>query len=128
MPDLGIDPEFVRGAELHAAGKYWEAHEAWEALWVAAKAPQRRLLLQGLIQVTAAFHKLFAMHDRASAIRILKRGLAKLETVSDTLEGIDVPAFRKRAAACCDALERGAHVDSHDVPRVPFASPAHPPD
>lgn len=107
----------MRGAELHAAGKYWEAHEAWEVLWVAATATQRRLLLQGLIQVTAAFHKLFAMDDRASAIRILDRGLAKLGT-ADTYEGIDIASFRERAASCRDALERGENLDASALPRV----------
>ncbi|MER8672157.1 DUF309 domain-containing protein [Mesorhizobium sp. M1156] len=36
-------------------GYYWEAHEAWEPLWHAAKqSPQHRLFLQGLILLAAA--------------------------------------------------------------------------
>ncbi len=126
MPDRDVaefpDAEFVRGAELHAGGKYWDAHEVWEALWRASTTGERRLLLQGLIQVTAAFHKLYEMSDRASAIRLLTRGLDKLETLSASCDGVDVESFRERARACREALERGETVERAAVPHVALAS------
>ncbi len=56
-------PSYLRGIELLNHGYYWEAHEAWEGLWIAAKEAQARgesghdttvELLQGLIKLAAA--------------------------------------------------------------------------
>ncbi len=54
------DP-FARGARLFDAGRFFEAHEAWEERWRVATDRAERDLLQGLIQVAAAFHKLVEM-------------------------------------------------------------------
>ena len=56
MPDdVAASPLFRRGVELFNAGYYWEAHEAWEALWHAAgrRGPTADLL-KGLIKLAAA--------------------------------------------------------------------------
>ena len=29
-----LRPDLTRGAELFAAGEWWEAHEAWEGVWM----------------------------------------------------------------------------------------------
>jgi hypothetical protein len=71
---------FVHGARLFDAGAFFEAHEVWEARWRAETNPSARRLLQGFIQVAAAFHKLFVMKNPASAARLLARGRAKIET------------------------------------------------
>jgi hypothetical protein len=52
----GAEPvSFERGVALFNAGFYWEAHEAWEALWHAhgRKGPTADLL-KGLIKLAAA--------------------------------------------------------------------------
>jgi uncharacterized protein len=47
--------QFEWGMDLFNHGYYWEAHEAWEALWTAAKrGTRRRALLKGLILLSAA--------------------------------------------------------------------------
>ena len=47
--------EFLFGVDLFNAGYYWEAHEAWECLWIACgRKGQRARLLQGLIKLAAA--------------------------------------------------------------------------
>lgn len=54
------DPSFASdafrwGADLFNHGYYWEAHEAWEPLWRAARrGDPRRALLKGLILMAAA--------------------------------------------------------------------------
>jgi hypothetical protein len=55
-PADAADPGlFRRGVELFDAGYYWEAHEAWEALWHAAgrRGPTADVL-RGLIKLAAA--------------------------------------------------------------------------
>ena len=51
--------EFLWGADLFNHGYYWEAHEAWEGLWQAARSsPRHRLLFKSLILLAAAGVKL----------------------------------------------------------------------
>ena len=54
-----IGPALRRGAELFDAGRYIEAHEAWEDGWRALERPSAAArMLQGLAQCAAAAHKL----------------------------------------------------------------------
>ena len=110
---------FSRGVELHNAGDYFAAHEAWEALWRAETNAETRLLLQGLIQITAAFHKHFVMDNPTSAQKLLARGLAKLENAPDFYEGVDLKKFRNGAARCDDRFTSGT-MDESAVPKFQF--------
>ncbi|WP_166820190.1 DUF309 domain-containing protein [Thalassoroseus pseudoceratinae] len=47
--------EFLFGIDLFNLGYYWEAHEAWECLWIACgRHGHRATLLKGLIKLAAA--------------------------------------------------------------------------
>ncbi len=47
--------EFLFGIDLFNAGFYWEAHEAWESLWIACgRRGHWATSLQGLIKLAAA--------------------------------------------------------------------------
>jgi hypothetical protein len=73
--------EYVWGVDLYNHGYAWEAHEAWEGLWRAAKHDHTQAtFLQGLIQCAAARVKA-SMDDASSAQRVLERGLARLSRV-----------------------------------------------
>jgi len=74
-----LDESLVHGARLFDAGRFFEAHEAWEERWVALTDETERRILQGLIQVAAGFHKLFVTKSAASASRLLSKGIAKLD-------------------------------------------------
>ena len=47
----------AEGLQHYHAGDFFAAHESWESLWMVAQEPDK-MFLQGLIQVTAAFHHL----------------------------------------------------------------------
>lgn len=59
---------YLYGHDLMRAGYYWEAHEVWEAVWLAtpANSPER-LLLQALIQKANARLKSAMQRDNAAA-------------------------------------------------------------
>lgn len=58
LADLAQSAEFLWGVDLFNRGFYWEAHEAWESLWVHARPKsESHYGLQGLIQVAAAMLK-----------------------------------------------------------------------
>jgi hypothetical protein len=48
------DRSWLVGVDLYHAGYLWESHEAWEAVYFAAKDPAHRALVQALIQLAAA--------------------------------------------------------------------------
>ena len=89
-----LDSPFARGARLFDAGAFFEAHEAWEERWLVETNETRRRLLQGLIQVAAAFHKLIVMGSADSASRLLAKGLAKLDSSPANIGGMSVCVFR----------------------------------
>ncbi|HEX4355218.1 MAG TPA: DUF309 domain-containing protein, partial [Polyangiales bacterium] len=106
-----------RGARLFNDGRFFEAHEAWEDRWRAATDEIERRFLQGLIQVAAAFHKLFVMDDVAAALRLLARGLAKLDACPERVAAVDLTAFRSAIRGCASALARG-ELARDRIPRI----------
>jgi hypothetical protein len=77
---------FLWGMDLFNYGYYWEAHEAWEALWQGAKAdPRRRLLYKGLILLAASGVKIREGKDKA-AKRHAARAAATLRQISEFSE------------------------------------------
>lgn len=110
------DAAYVRGALLFDRGDFFEAHEAWEDRWRVTGDDAERLLLQGLIQVAAAFHKRIVMGSPASAARLLARGLAKLEAGSAAVSGFDRAAFVQALHGCAVELASEARFDRSRVP------------
>lgn len=95
------------GARLFDEGRFFEAHEAWEAHWLGEKGEARRLLLQGLIQIAAAFHKLVDKDAPEPAASLFAKGLAKLDRCSDAIGGVELARFRDAVRACKNALAEG---------------------
>lgn len=107
----------LTGVRLYNEGAFFDAHEAWETAWRSASSAEDRSLFQGLVQVTAAFYKLFVSQDRASAQRLLQRGLAKLDVVPDARHGLDLDAFRTALRAVLTELP-GDRVTRAQVPAL----------
>ena len=70
--------QLAEGIALFNQGRFWEAHEAWEDAWLAEEGPTK-LFLQGLIQLTAAFHKGLRMDHRPGMARLFEQAAEKFE-------------------------------------------------
>jgi predicted metal-dependent hydrolase len=97
------------GIDLHNAGHYWHAHEAWEAVWL--DAPERlRAFYQGLIQLTAAFVHV-VRNEYPGAVRLLEAAIAKLKRYPDAYQGVALAELVADAVAAHQRLldlgERG---------------------
>ena len=88
----------AEGLRRYNAGDYFTAHEAWETVWLKAHEPDKTFL-QGLIQVTAAFHHL-QRNNPLGAGRLLHAALRRLERYPACFGGISVTVL------CCDIRER----------------------
>jgi len=85
---MAIEPDLSEGIRLFNAQKYFEAHEAMEAVWLTASG-DRKTFLHGLIQVAAAFH-----HQARGNIEgfrsLLEKGCTRLVKFNPAAEGVDV--------------------------------------
>jgi predicted metal-dependent hydrolase len=98
-----------RGRALFNAGRYFEAHEVWEEAWLGEEDETRRLL-QGLIQVTAGFHKAFQQRQPKGCVRLLEAGLDKLATAADDAGDLDLASFKRAVRSTLEearSWERG---------------------
>ena len=92
------------GIRLFNTQKYFEAHEALEAVWLGAGG-EEKLFLHGLIQVAAAFHH----HTRGNPAgfrSLLEKGLRKLENFGDTRSGLDLAGLRKQLQLWRNPLDK----------------------
>lgn len=90
--------DYLFGVDLYNHGFYWEAHEAWEGLWLAARAQaddEQALFLQGLIQLAAASLKI-PMNQPSGFVKLANFGTEKLKTVAKNHSqymGLDLEEF-----------------------------------
>lgn len=95
----------ARGLAALETGRFFEAHEEWEVVWLRSSGPERRHL-QGFIQVAAACVHL----DRGRsgpARRLLCLALEKLEDAPVDLRGLPAATLLARARGLAAALAAG---------------------
>ena len=88
-----MDQGVEEGIRLFNSGKFFEAHEALEAVWLKSVG-EDKLFLHGLIQVAAAFHHL-TRENRAGFRSLIEKGTQKLDRVAPVFMGIDVARLRR---------------------------------
>ena len=109
-----------RGRVLFDQGAYFEAHEVWEAAWLGEKGKTRRLL-QGLIQIAAAFYKLSRRDAPGGALKLLDAGLARLDGVEDLDAGrLPLSRFREATARTRERVAEWARGESAPPDRKGF--------
>jgi uncharacterized protein len=92
-----VSDDFERGLGLFAQQRYFEAHEAWEQVWL--KAPRReRFFLQALIHFAVALHHRAEGNEEGEA-RQWRKALRKLAGYLPAHGGIDTGALYRQALA-----------------------------
>jgi predicted metal-dependent hydrolase len=109
---------FLEGIHHFNACRFWEAHEAWETLWLVAESDLEQFL-QGLIQVAAAYHHVQRGTYRG-APRLFAAGLRRLDAfplIHCGLDRTEVDAAARRHQAW---LESGAQepLDPDKYPKL----------
>jgi hypothetical protein len=103
---------YLRGLDLFNHGYYWEAHEAWEALWHACgRRGVTASFLKGLIALAAAGVKVregrregVRSHARRAAERF-QQVAASLDPPTASYMGLSVPELRAYAEGLADRPE-----------------------
>ena len=112
-PDFAT--HFLDGVRHFNATEFWEAHESWETIWLAAESDVEQFL-QGLIQIAAAYHHVKRGTFRG-AIRLFEAGLRRLQPFATgycDLDRADVEAAARRQR---EALLEG-RTDVFDFPKL----------
>jgi hypothetical protein len=107
------NPAWLAGLRLYRAGYFWEAHEAWEPVWMNARpnSPERALV-QAVIQLANAGLKARMGRPKASRrLMLLAEGLVR-DLPGSTLMGVDLPRLRRD-------LDRHATSSGNDWARLP---------
>lgn len=108
------EKKFQEGVERFNSGQFFEAHESWEEIWLAAPEPDKTFL-QGIIQVSAAFHH-YRRDNRMGAESLLGEGLRKLDRFPSVHRGLALGKLREFVRGWLAALVSG---DSAMLQRVP---------
>lgn len=109
-----IEGPLAEGLRLYDAQEFFAAHEAWESVWLNSPEPEKTFL-QGLIQVTAAFHHL-KRNNSLGTMLLLQAALLRLERYPDNFGGISVKLV------CNDIRERLAVLEATE-PALQVLSP-----
>jgi len=90
-----------RGVARYNAGRFWQAHEAFEVVWRQSRPPERPIW-QGLIQAAAAMlHR-----ERGNRHGLLAQGRAAMEKLRAGAPAgfpVETARFVQGLAACVDA-------------------------
>ena len=84
---------FTAGMDHFNRREFWEAHEAWETLWLAAETDIEQFL-QGMIQIAAAYHHVQRGTYRGAG-RLFDAALKRLEPFPPIFCGVDRGAVEK---------------------------------
>ena len=107
------------GLRCFHSGAFFEAHEHWESVWLAAQEPERTFL-QALIQVAASFHH-FQRGNRAGAISLLRSALRRLDIYPEVFAGVAVAPLRAAIRVWLDVLETPTRFPLPPLPQLQIA-------
>lgn len=108
--------KFQRGIEQFNSGEFFETHETWEELWLAAAEPEKTFL-QGMIQVAAGFHH-YRRRNLRGARSLLEAGLKKIQGFPEIHRGIRLEALRRAVLRWMAALAAGRDPGPDKLPRI----------
>ncbi len=93
-----------RGVELFNAGRYWDAHEAWEEAWMPDRRGADAGFYKGLIQVAAGcLH--YGRGNRRGAVNKWRSGAGYLLPYLPRHRGVELAPLVARVEACLAAME-----------------------
>src|SRR5882724_10348683 len=90
-PITPYDPRYLAGVLFFNRGDFFEAHEAWEALWMDTAGPDKRFY-QGLIQAAVALYH-FGNGNVRGARKLFHSSKAYLDRFGERHLGFDNQRF-----------------------------------
>src|SRR6059058_934442 len=108
---------FLEGVAHFNAHEFWEAHESWETIWLAAESDAEQFL-QGMIQLAAAYHHVKRGTFRG-AVRLFDAALRRLAAFPHPWSGVDRRAAEEAARRHRERVAASEErVDASELPRL----------
>jgi predicted metal-dependent hydrolase len=114
---------FAHGIALFNSRHFFEAHEAWEEIWLHTHPPEKTFL-QGLIQVTAAFHH-HSRNNLRGTKSLLRAGLDKLDAFPANHRGLHIDRLRGAVRDWLAALHQENNARQPALPKITAAAHSH---
>ncbi len=111
-----VDEKFRQGLAQFNRGRFFDAHETWEEIWLPAREPEKTFL-QGIIQVAAAFHH-YTRGNREGTRSLLAAGLKKLGRFAAHHRGLRLEELRAAARRWLAALDAGKDPERKEFPQI----------
>jgi hypothetical protein len=108
--------KFEEGLAHFNAKKFFEAHEFWEEIWLVESEPEKTFL-QGLIQVTAAFHHRQRGNPEGVEL-LLAAGIVKLLRFPEDHRGLAIGELRENAKRWARAIGMGDDLGEKVLPKL----------
>lgn len=119
--NLSIDENHRLAVEHFDAGRFFPAHEAWEAAWRLAKGSPEQDFFQGLAQLGAGYTHY--LRENAHGARVLlERAVARLDAYRPGYRGLDldllIPVVLAHARSFGESERVGAALPAVVPPRL----------
>src|SRR5665213_2257177 len=108
--------KFRAGLEQFNDGRFFDAHETWEEIWLRSPEPEKTFL-QRIIQISAAFHH-YGRGNLQGTRSLIEQGLRRLAHFPDTHRGIELAQLRDAGRQWVAALLAGQDPGPAKVPRI----------
>lgn len=118
--DTAYDPRYLEGIAFFNECEFFEAHEAWEALWADVVGSDRRFY-QGLIQMAVCLHH-FGNGNLRGTRKLFFSCQKYLDAYRPAHLGIDLDKLLAELAFCCEEIvtdDEPAAAAEIDVERIP---------
>jgi len=107
---------FWEGVELFNEREFFDCHEVLEAYWKQQCEPDKQLT-QGLIQIAVAYYHV-CRGNRAGALKLLDRGIPRVERFLPSHAGLILDAFLAAVREDREKIEQGADNSTLIIPKI----------
>ena len=108
--------DLCEGRRCFNSGDFFEAHEHWESVWLAAPELEKTFL-QALIQVAASFHH-WQRNNYEGTTSLLRSALRRLDLYPGAYAGVAVAPLRAAIRMWLQALEASPRSPFPVIPRL----------
>lgn len=122
MDTSHYEPRYLAGIVLFNRGDFFEAHEAWEALWMDTHGEEKKFI-QGLIQAAVGLCH-FCNGNLRGAVKLYRSSRDYMTPYGDMYMGMEVSKFWVQMEACFAPLlavedpGRGIGPEEEKIPEI----------
>jgi hypothetical protein len=121
-PEVSYDPRYLAGIVLFNQGDFFEAHEAWEALWMETTGEEKKFY-QGLIQAAVGLCH-FCNGNLRGAVKLYHSSRGYMTPYGPRYLGLDQERFWADMERCFAPLlqeaepPKGTAPQEEDIPTI----------